>query len=83
MWGPGKLVCNILPVSVRSESLKKCYAKCYAYWWSVSQLIKMLHLFGGHFLGLPVAGMHVEGVTPVLPSRLFMFNKYWRILALS
>ncbi len=25
----------------------------------------------------------VEGVTLVLPSRLFMFNKYWRILALS
>jgi hypothetical protein len=28
-------------------------------------------------------GIHVEGVTLVLPSRLFMFNKYWRILALS
>ncbi len=27
--------------------------------------------------------MNVEGVTLVLPSRLFMFNKYWRILALS
>ncbi len=25
----------------------------------------------------------VEGVTLVLPSRLFMFNEYWRILALS
>jgi hypothetical protein len=25
----------------------------------------------------------VEGVTLVLPSRLFMLNKYWRILALS
>jgi len=27
--------------------------------------------------------IHVEGVTLVLPSRLFMFNKYWRILASS
>jgi hypothetical protein len=27
--------------------------------------------------------MNVEGVTLVLPSRLFMFNKYWRISALS
>ena len=27
--------------------------------------------------------IYVEGVTLVLPSRLFMFNKYWRILALS
>ncbi len=27
--------------------------------------------------------IHVEGVTLVLPSRLFMLNKYWRILALS
>ncbi len=30
-----------------------------------------------------VFDMNVEGVTLVLPSRLFMFNKYWRILALS
>ena len=27
--------------------------------------------------------INVEGVTLVLPSRLFMLNKYWRILALS
>ncbi len=27
--------------------------------------------------------INVEGVTLVLPSRLFMFNEYWRILALS
>jgi len=27
--------------------------------------------------------IYVEGVTLVLPSRPFMFNKYWRILALS
>jgi hypothetical protein len=27
--------------------------------------------------------IYVEGVTLVLPSRLFMFNEYWRILALS
>ncbi len=27
--------------------------------------------------------IYVEGVTLVLPSRLFMFNKYWRILASS
>ena len=27
--------------------------------------------------------MYVEGVTLVLPSRLLMLNKYWRILALS
>ncbi len=27
--------------------------------------------------------IYVEGVTLVLPSCLFMFNKYWRILALS
>ncbi len=27
--------------------------------------------------------INVEGVTLVLPSRLFMFIKYWRILALS
>jgi len=27
--------------------------------------------------------INVEGVTLVLPSRPFMFIKYWRILALS
>ena len=27
--------------------------------------------------------MNVEGVTLVLPSRLFRLSKYWRILALS
>jgi len=27
--------------------------------------------------------INVEGVTLVLPSRPFMFNEYWRILALS
>ncbi len=27
--------------------------------------------------------IYVEGVTLVLPSRPFMFNEYWRILALS
>jgi hypothetical protein len=30
-----------------------------------------------------VSSIYVEGVTLVLPSRLFMFNEYWRILALS
>ena len=34
-------------------------------------------------LGSDKVPIHVEGVTLVLPSRLFMFNKYWRILALS
>jgi hypothetical protein len=32
---------------------------------------------------LAYLAINVEGVTLVLPSRLFMFNKYWRILALS
>ncbi len=32
---------------------------------------------------IDVTVINVEGVTLVLPSRLFMFNKYWRILALS
>ncbi len=30
-----------------------------------------------------IFGIYVEGATLVLPSRLFMLNKYWRILALS
>jgi hypothetical protein len=34
-------------------------------------------------LGITTFSINVEGVTLVLPSRLFMFNKYWRILALS
>ncbi len=42
-------------------------------------------LFDRHILNRNIIGIHiyVEGVTLVLPSRLFMFNKYWRILALS
>ncbi len=43
----------------------------------------MLNVIMLRVIMLNVIVMNVEGVTPVLPSRLFMFNKYWRILALS
>ena len=42
---------------------------------------KKVRTNASHYPDLPRAD--VEGVTLVLPSRLFMLNKYWRILALS